>query len=448
MKRFFYPLLLIVSLTLFFVPASLAAEETLDVTIQENNWEAEFRDHLSFSLTAQSSSEITEAFLFYKVVGKLATSRNEAEFTPGQTIEAQFEIDQTVPTNYMPPGAEIEYWWKLEDATGAEFKTEPARLLYLDNRYDWQSLDNERLTLYWYEGSDSFGQQLFERANLALDTLSTEVGISLEDPIKIFIYGDHNDLMSALSTTAQEWTGGVAYTTYGVVVIGISPSQMEWGLRAMTHEMSHLVIHQATDNPYGDLPRWLDEGIAVFNEDKDQLVDDFRPVMERAIETNEVMTLRTLSSPFPADPLKANLAYGQSGEVVRFIINSYGTESMAHLLEIFSEGALYDEALQEALGTDTDGLDNAWRASVGLPPLPGTESEAPPALADDSPPADQDPAAPVAEEDALPETEPVATESVEIAAPEAEDNPAGALPCLAGLIPLIFLLGVTLIWRG
>lgn len=447
MKRFLHPLLLIVCLSLFLVPTMLA-EETLDVTVQENNWEAEFRDHLSFNLTAQSPSEITEVSLFYKVVGKLATSRNEAEFTPGQTIEAQFKIDQTVPTNYMPPGAEIEYWWKLEDATGAEFKTEPTRLLYLDNRYDWQTLDNERLTLYWYEGSDSFGQQLFERANLALDTLSTEVGISLEDPIKIFIYGDHNDLLSALSTTAQEWTGGVAYTTYGVVVIGVSPSQMEWGLRAMTHEMSHLVIHQATDNPYGDLPRWLDEGIAVFNEDKDQLVDDFRPVMERAIETNEVMTLRTLSSPFPADPLKANLAYGQSGEVVRFIINTYGTESMAHLLEIFSEGALYDEALQEALGTDTDGLDNAWRASAGLPPLPGTAGEAPPALADESPPTDQDPSAPVAEQETEAEVEPVATEPVEIAAPAAEESPAAALPCLAGLIPLIFLLGVTLIWRA
>ena len=353
------------------LPKQVEAQDPIQINDQA--WDSSFREHVTFSLRAESSAEIAEVDLFYRIVGQIASSRNEADFTPGTSIEAEFVIDQIDPSNYFPPGAELEYWWKIIDSAGNELTTEKEVITYNDNRFDWQSLQNGRLTLYWYEGNDAFGQALFDRANEALDTLETDIGIVLDEPIKIFIYGNHRDLLSALSLTAQEWTGGVAYTEHGVVVIGIMPSQLSWGLNAMTHEMSHLVIHQATDNPFSGLPRWLDEGIAVYNENRDELDQDFRPLFERAVANDELMTLRTLTSPFPADPLLANLAYGQSGATVKFIVDTYGSDAMAELLEIFSEGAIYDEALEQALGVDTDGLHNAHRVSLGLPPLPGFE---------------------------------------------------------------------------
>jgi hypothetical protein len=310
--------------------------------------------------------------------------------------------------------------------------------------------------LYWYEGGDSFGQALFDRANVALDTLQNDVGIALEEPIKIFIYANHGDLLGAISTSSQEWTGGQAFPNYGVVLIGIAPSQLTWGLDATTHEMTHLVIHQATDNPYGDLPRWLDEGIAVYNENQDELDDDFRAIFERAVKDDNLMTLRSLSSPFPADPMQANLAYGQSGAVVKFIIDTYGTEAMAHLLEIFSEGAIYDEALQEALGVDTDGLDNAFRASLGLPILPGTEAGAPIQVGASEQPVEEPETAPVEEVEVEEVAEaPAASAATENLAPaadasaetnepvvaEADKSGSGglSLPCLAGFLPLLAL---------
>jgi hypothetical protein len=420
--------------------------QTVDQSIDYN-----FRDHLTFSLEAASEADIVEVELLYRIVGRPATSRNDADFAPGSSVSAQFVIDQTKPENYFPPGTELEYWWKVTDAAGNELKTERERLLYLDNRYDWQTLENDRLTLYWYEGGDSFGQALFDRANVALDTLETDVGIGLEDPIKIFIYGGHQDLLGAISTSSQEWTGGQAFPNYGVVVIGIAPSQLNWGLDATTHEMTHLVIHQATDNPYGDLPRWLDEGIAVYNENQDELDDDFRAVFEQAVERDELMTLRSLSSPFPSDPMEANLAYGQSGATVKFIIDTYGTEAMSHLLDIFSEGAIYDEALQEALGVGTDGLDNAFRASLNLPPLPGVEAEAPAeVVAPEAQPGEAavEPVAETSSEEA-PEAAGAGTESsapaVEPPAQpvsESSESQSGgglALPCLAGFLPLLAL---------
>lgn len=441
---------IMLSLSVIAVQSAHAQDE---ITLTSQSWDAVFRDHLTFHMEAEALAEIVEVNLFYRIVGRPASSRNEAEFTPGTSVSAEFVLDQTRPENYLPPGTNLEFWWRITDVAGNELRTEAETLLYLDNRYEWVNLQNERLTLYWYEGGDSFGQALFDRANLALDTLERDVQVTVEQPIRIFIYANQPDLMGAIATNAQEWTGGQAFTRYAVVVIGIRPNQLDWGLNAMTHEVTHLVIHQATENPFGDMPRWLDEGIAVYNENREALDDDFRAIFDRAVRNNELMTLRSLSSPFPADPLEANLAYGQSGAVVKFMIDTYGPETMNELLNIFAEGALYDEALEQALGLDTDGLDNTFRLSLGLPLLPGTEAPAPTVInpvtaetdeqataEEDMPaveaevPAEAEPPAPAEDVAPIPPAEP---------APEPASSPI-ALPCLAGMLPLLLVGGVVM----
>ncbi|MCG3208231.1 MAG: hypothetical protein FOGNACKC_01833 [Anaerolineae bacterium] len=445
------PLTLLLMLVLSALLAQPLSAQT-NIEVVSSTWDGKFRDHLTFNLEAKSSAEIVEVTLYYRIVGQLATSRNEATFTPGQSISAEFSIDQTKPENYMPPGTEVEYWWKVTDAAGNELKTDREKLTFLDNRYDWQLLQNERLTLYWYDGDQAFGQALFERANEALDTLGTDMGIAIKNPIKIFIYASHRDLLGAINSNSPEWTGGQAFSEHGVVVIGIesNPGSLAWGLNAMTHEMTHLVVHQATDNPLSALPRWLDEGIAVYNENQNELVADFKPQFERAVAKNQLMTLRTLSSPFPSDPVEANLAYGQSGEVVRFIVNHYGPEAMAKLLDIFAEGALYDEALQQALGVDTDGLDNAFRQSLELPPLPGTQIESAPAANSEAvtEPAPNAAVAPAAEEAPPAENNPAPQPQEKapvVNEPPAQPEPAGAtglLPCMAGIVALLLMGGL------
>ena len=428
-------------LTFYLLSASFGVSaQDSDFQILGQNVTSQFREHITAELTAEHASDITNVEFFYRIAGERAISRNVAEFEPGKAIAVSYNIDQTQNDTYMPPGAELEYWWRLTDAEGNTFKTEPESYTYLDNRFDFKTLSNERLTLYWYNGGRAFGESLFQQANKGLTQLEEDIGVSLEHPIKIFIYGTHEDLLSALSLAAQEWTGGVAYTDYGVVVIGIRADNLDWGLRAMTHEMTHLVIHQATDNPYSDLPRWLDEGLAVYNEDPESLDEQFRETFTEAVENNSLMTLQTLSSTFPADPEAANLAYGQSGVVVSFIIKNYGPEAMKKLLEIFSEGTLYDDALQEALGEDTKSLDNAFRTSLGLPPLPG--AEAPQAEAKE-PEAKEDVAKPAQTEQT--ETQQTGSEGEAVeenpapAEQTAETTPRRRLPCVGGLLPLAAL---------
>jgi len=240
-------------------------------------------------------------------------------------------------------------------------KMEPARIRIEDNRYDWRSLTEGKVTLYWYNGDDSFGGEVMAATQGALARLAADTGAELEKSVKIYIYANSRDLQGSM-IYPQEWTGGVAFTRYGIIAIGIAPNELEWGSRAIAHELTHLVIHQVTFNPYSDLPVWLDEGLAMKAEGEMEPL--FAALLDKAASEGKLSSVRSLSSPFSAYAEESTLAYAQSYSLVAFLIDSYGQGKMFALLNTFRQGSGYDQALSGVYGFDMDGLDALWRASL------------------------------------------------------------------------------------
>ena len=125
----------------------------------------------------------------------------------------------------------------------------------------------------------------------------------------------------------SEWTGGVSFFQYNIITIGVSPSNLTWGEGAMTHELTHNVIGQVVFNPYDDLPVWLNEGLAMYNQGP--LTSQFLDPLAKAIRNNQLLSVKMISSPFSAYSDKANLSYAESYTLVDFLIQKYGSENMA-----------------------------------------------------------------------------------------------------------------------
>jgi hypothetical protein len=68
------------------------------------------------------------------------------------------------------------------------------------------------------------------------------------------------------------------------------------------------------------------------------------------------------------DSSKVTLFYGQAWSLVNFLIETHGPARFAELFATFKEGSTADKALLKAYGFDQDGLEDAWRASLGLSP--------------------------------------------------------------------------------
>lgn len=365
MKRLFILFASVFVLIVLAAPA-FAAEP---ITITSNKFVNNFRQNLKFQLDAASTAKITQIALFIQIDGVPASARQLPEFTADKQVSATYEWN--LLRNYLPPGVTGKFWWTVEDEAGSKLTTDKQSFRVEDTSKQWKKLSNEKLALFWYNGGDSFGKALFDRGIEAMKFLEQDTGVIIDTQIQTYIYGNRADFRNALSVGAQEWTGGQAFPDYSIVLINIEPTALEWGKRAMVHELTHQVIHQKIRGPLGDLsmPRWMDEGLAMYYETyPDPLDSQFARPLQRAIQNDTVVALRTLSGSFPADSNAANLAYAQSYAAVDFIYRKYGKDKMATLLQEFKKGGNYDDILKKVIGIDTDSLDNAWRQDVGLKP--------------------------------------------------------------------------------
>ena len=333
------------------------------LTILDNSAEAEFPSKLNFNLSAESDVNITEIRLHYTVDQESyaqVTSEVYIEFVPNTTIEVQWAWDMR-KTGGLPPGSSVEYWWTVENVMGDKTATTPVRVRFDDNRYSWQSLTEGKVTMYWYKGEQSFTEELMFAAQQALARLAEDTGAYLKKSVKIYVYANTQDLQGAM-IFPQEWTGGAAFIRYGIIAIGIAPHNLSWGKGSIAHELTHLVIHQMTFNPYTVLPTWLNEGLAMYSEGI--LEPGFTRYLEEAIDKNSLISVRSLASPFSAYAEESYLAYAQSYRLVEFLITSYGQVKMLELLNTFRDGSSYDGALEKVYGFDMDGLDTLWRDYV------------------------------------------------------------------------------------
>ena len=322
-----------------------------------------FPTGLSFSLSARSDVNITDIRLCYsvdRVSFAKVTSEVYIEFVPGTAVDVTWTLDM-VRIGGLPPASNVEYWWMVTDASGDKTESSRNLVLFTDNRYQWRRLTVDNVTIYWYEGSDAFAGELMTAAHQALDRLATDTGASLQRPVSLYIYANFSDLKGAM-IYPQEWTGGVAFTQFSTIVLGIGPTDLAWGTRAIAHELSHMVIHQMTLNPYGGLPVWLDEGLAVYAEGLPS--PEYTSRLREAVANDDLISIRSLSSPFSAFTDQAILSYAESYSLVDYLIREYGQAKILELLNTFRQGSTYDGALERVFGFNMNRLDALWRDYV------------------------------------------------------------------------------------
>ncbi len=329
--------------------------------------EVEFPDSINFQITVESATDISRLSLQYKLDKLTAipvTSVAFPDYDPGPKVETSWKWDMR-RTGGLPPGTTVTYWWSIDNADGAEADTPVQTLNFDDQRYSWRTTEQSQITLRWYDGGDGFSGALMTAAVQATERMREDVGAGLDMPVEIYVYATYDDLRGAM-VFPQEWTGGAAYPEYGSIAIGIPLSGLDWGKRAIAHEIAHVVVHQAIFSGYGiELPTWLDEGLAMYSEGA--LSSDFSVRLQNAIDQDRVFTVRSLSSSFPADEESARLAYAQSYSLVSFLLEEHGgRDKMIELLSAFKSGSGYVEALDVVYGLDIDQLNSQWREYVGL----------------------------------------------------------------------------------
>ena len=130
--------------------------------------------------------------------------------------------------------------------------------------------------------------------------------------------------------------------------------------QVLDHELAHILLGRAFGAK--PVPRWLQEGVAqlVAREYTMEITDR----LGAGMFGDDLMSLEDLSMGFPADPLRAQLAYAQSADFVAFLINNHGQEAIHQIIREMSGGTPFPAAVRAATGDSIDTIDAQWRARL------------------------------------------------------------------------------------
>ena len=329
-----------------------------------------FPNTMTFEVKAQSNNVITQLRLHYIVDRQnfaQVTSEGWPTFSPATSVNTQWVWDMRKSS--LPEGTQVEYWWTARDATGNNAESNHATVEFDDTQHQWQSITEGPITLLWYSGNTAFANALMTSAQQGLQKIENDIGVIPQGKVRIYIYGSTQDMLAAQLFPPQ-WEGGVTFQGFDVIAIGVATNQLSYGVDVIPHELTHWATGHLVFNSYGaGLPTWLDEGLATYVQNEQD-----SNYLNQAIKQNKLISVRTLSSPFSAVAEQAYISYAESHSIVSFLLATYGKDKMLQLLNVFHEGATYDDALHQVYGFDQDGLDQLWRKSIGvsasLAPLP------------------------------------------------------------------------------
>jgi hypothetical protein len=325
----------------------------------------QFSDGVLFNLSVRSDAEITSVRFRYTIPPEGANVYAEPECSSGERVQCSFNL-KSDPKLFLAPGTVIIHHWQVEDAAGNKLETEPVTFVYEDDRFDWKSLSDGNLTLWYYSGSDSDLRFILQTAVEGLQRMEDLLGVKVDFPVKVFRYASADDLREASYYSKDKPAGIVTLGEVSSSDTALVSADHE-PLDVLRHELAHIVVGQAVKGPFGNIPAWLSEGTAVYAQSRPLSGEE--GALELAIRSNDVLSVRSMtSSSLARSSGNVNLFYAEAGSVVSFLVETRGEEKFAQLFAVLKEGSTIDKALQAVYGFDQDGLDNAWRESVGLPP--------------------------------------------------------------------------------
>jgi tetratricopeptide (TPR) repeat protein len=192
-------------------------------------------------------------------------------------------------------------------------------------------------------GADALA--LLERAH---DTLTKKYGLQLRDRTIVEIFPDQKDF--AIRTFGLPGGAGYLGVCFGRVITANSPasrpnSPNSWEA-VLWHEFCHVVTLTLTKNK---MPRWLSEGISVFEERqaRGNWGERMKPRYRAMILGEDLTPVSQLSGAFlsPKSPAHLGFAYYESSLVVEWLMERWGLEKMKALLADLARGVEINAAL-------------------------------------------------------------------------------------------------------
>ena len=348
---------IVVLLTLF---NTSLAESQSGIQLESVGASYVFGEQITFSAKIKSSITIQSASIIISDEAQGTRYVEPLNVQADGSTEFRFDTKQ----NILRPFTDVKWSYQFTLSDGSTVQSDSYSLRYVDNRFNWQTLESGKLRVYWYNGDANFGQAALDAAGSGLGSISRLMVLDLTQPSEIYVYANTDDLHGTLVLGGEDWVAGHADPALGVVMVAIEPGAeqnitME---QRIPHELMHVIMYRSLGAGYNNLPAWLREGTATLAETYPNA--DYDRALADASASNRLIPLKDLCFSFPADVGQAFLAYAESRSFTNYLHDTYGSNGLLKLVGAYADGMDCERGTESAFSVSLANLEVKWRTSV------------------------------------------------------------------------------------
>lgn len=154
--------------------------------------------------------------------------------------------------------------------------------------------------------------------------------------------------------------------SFGRVLATIAPRRgtkqgnFNWA-RVLKHEFVHTINLMQTNHR---TPRWLTEGLAVWQEGVPFRFKDVPEELYKRTMSGKLFTIRGIPLAFvrPTVPADGEQAYTQGAYLAKYLVSAFGSDSIVKLLNAYAVTKSDDEAFLAATGKPLAEVESGWHA--------------------------------------------------------------------------------------
>ena len=228
----------------------------------------------------------------------------------------------------------------------------------------WKSVESPHFRVYYQKGTTDPTSilQIAEDFYAEMPQLTDRMPAGIID---IWVCDTQKEFQASVHAPIQDWAVGCAFPLSRRIVIqnpkhiALAKLQLAQVLR---HEIAHVLFGQCTRKAVKEIPLWFIEGIAIYF--ADEWVPSRHETLLKHIFSKSVLPLQALTRRFPSSQAGADLAYAESQDAVRWLVEVKSKDVLFALISELHAGQNFNTAFEAVVGWDLATFDVLWHASL------------------------------------------------------------------------------------
>ena len=228
----------------------------------------------------------------------------------------------------------------------------------------WEAAESPHFRVYYRAGTvDPVSiLQMAEDFYAEMPELTSRIPAGITE---IWVCDTQKAFQASVHAPIQDWAVGCAFPLSRRIVIQnpthIAHAKLQLA-QVLRHEIAHVLFGQCTRKAVKEIPLWFVEGVAIYF--ADEWVPSRHGTLLKHIFSKSILPLQELRRSFPSSQTGADLAYAQSQDALRWLVEVKGRDVLFDIIGKLHAGSNFNTAFENAVGWDLATYDSRWRESL------------------------------------------------------------------------------------